>query len=92
MIWIKTVSSKTEKRRHLIFYVYFKFSVLNVPSKNMHRSNSELDLQRYHDMSPLSQEKIDDKKKRGRSPFRYLLYAQNRVLLTVLFKLISFCI
>ncbi|KAL3284793.1 hypothetical protein HHI36_018934 [Cryptolaemus montrouzieri] len=35
------------------------------------RAGSELDLQRYNDISPTNQEKLDDKKKRGRSPFRF---------------------
>ncbi|KAK4873043.1 hypothetical protein RN001_015072 [Aquatica leii] len=57
------------------------FEIDSVPSLNtstgklVHRSNSELDLHRYQDMTNLrnreNQEKIDDKKKRGRSPFRF---------------------
>ncbi|CAH0546152.1 unnamed protein product [Brassicogethes aeneus] len=37
------------------------------------RSSSELDINRYNDMAPQNQEKSppDDKKKRGRSPFRF---------------------
>lgn len=48
------------------------FSALNVSSgKLVHRSTSELDLHHYHDThTPRRQEKTEDKKKRGRSPFR----------------------
>lgn len=35
------------------------------------RVGSEVDLQRYNDISPTNQEKLDDRKKRGRSPFRF---------------------
>ncbi|KAJ8920014.1 hypothetical protein NQ315_006545 [Exocentrus adspersus] len=38
--------------------------------KGVHRSSSELDINRYHDIAPTNQEKPDEKKlKRGRSPF-----------------------
>ncbi|KAI4471407.1 ran binding protein 9-related [Holotrichia oblita] len=42
---------------------------LNISSSKVHRSNSELDFQRYQDMNMQSDK--DDKKKRGRSPFRF---------------------
>ncbi|XP_045464164.1 ryanodine receptor isoform X4 [Harmonia axyridis] len=35
------------------------------------RIGSELDLQRYNDISPTNLDKFDDRKKRGRSPFRF---------------------
>lgn len=44
---------------------------LNIGSSKVHRSNSELDFQRYQDMN--MQTEKDDKKKRGRSPFRYTI-------------------
>lgn len=52
------------------------FEIDSVPTLNsssmklVHRSNSELDLHRYHEME-LGPEKMEDKKKRGRSPFRF---------------------
>nr|CAI5848298.1 unnamed protein product [Callosobruchus analis] len=39
--------------------------------RGVHRSTSELDMNRYHDISPTNQDKGDDKKKRGRSPFKF---------------------
>ncbi|KAJ8959408.1 hypothetical protein NQ318_022098 [Aromia moschata] len=48
----------------------FDENTLNV-TRGVHRSSSELDINRYHDIAPSNQEKFDDKKKRGRSPFRF---------------------
>ncbi|KAJ8982741.1 hypothetical protein NQ317_014039 [Molorchus minor] len=45
-------------------------NTLNV-SRGVNRSSSELNINRYHDIAPTNQEKFDDKKKRGRSPFRF---------------------
>ncbi|KAG5899237.1 hypothetical protein JTB14_035422 [Gonioctena quinquepunctata] len=39
--------------------------------RGVNRSSSELDINRYNDIAPSNQEKMDDKKKRGRSPFRF---------------------
>ncbi|XP_063919785.1 ryanodine receptor isoform X1 [Zophobas morio] len=50
----------------------FEDNLLSINTgRGVNRSNSELDLNRYHDMAPNNQEKLDDKKKRGRSPFRF---------------------
>lgn len=38
--------------------------------KSMQRSNSDLDMGRYQDGLTNNIDKLDDKKKRGRSPFR----------------------
>ncbi|KAH1010100.1 hypothetical protein HUJ05_004454 [Dendroctonus ponderosae] len=40
-------------------------------SRGVHRSTSELDMNRYYDTSRQITEKPEDKKKRGRSPFRF---------------------
>lgn len=50
------------------------FVALNVNTiRGVHRSTSELDINRYNDISPTNQEKnVEDKKKRGRSPFKFV--------------------
>ncbi|XP_030749975.1 ryanodine receptor isoform X1 [Sitophilus oryzae] len=41
-------------------------------TRGVHRSTSELDMHRYHDAAPqIVVDKAEDKKKRGRSPFRF---------------------
>lgn len=47
---------------------------LDVNGKTMHRSNSELDMARYQEGLTNNIDKLDDKKKRGRSPFRFVFY------------------
>lgn len=50
----------------------------------MHRSNSELDMNRYQENGmPNNVDKADDKKKRGRSPFRYVSSGLFKLLATV---------
>ncbi|XP_057661319.1 ryanodine receptor isoform X14 [Diorhabda carinulata] len=41
------------------------------PTRGVHRSTSELNMNRYNDMQNGPQDKNEDKKKRGRSPFRF---------------------
>lgn len=56
------------------FYIFLSIGGLDVNSKSMQRSNSELDMARYHDTGLTNNvDKADDKKKRGRSPFRFVL-------------------
>ncbi|XP_060521135.1 ryanodine receptor isoform X2 [Cylas formicarius] len=40
-------------------------------SRSVHRSTSEMDMSRYNDVAPQNLDKAEDKKKRGRSPFRF---------------------
>lgn len=43
--------------------------------KSMHRSNSDLDMARYQEAGMVNNiDKLDDKKKRGRSPFRFVYF------------------
>ncbi|XP_025830516.1 ryanodine receptor [Agrilus planipennis] len=69
----KSMPPRPPRKGSLSRNVYEVEQGLEASSGKINRSTSELDLHRYHDTSlqTNNQEKTDDKKKRGRSPFRF---------------------